>query len=291
MRLPDWIKTETKWASQGTPGFKSDPHATLNLLRTQRLITVCEEARCPNRGFCFSKPTATFMILGDTCTRQCSFCSVKKGLPSDPHHEEPVRVAEASKAMGLRYVVITSVTRDDLPDGGASHFAATVRAVKCRMPETKVEILIPDFQGNIEALKAVLQSRPDVLNHNIETVRSLFSKVRPQADYEQSLSVLRNAKTLAPHIKTKSGFMLGFGETKEEVISLLKDLRKVGCNLLTAGQYLRPSKKNVPVVEYKQPAFFEDLKNVALELGFDNVACGPLVRSSMNAEEIYNSKR
>ncbi len=276
MRLPEWIKTKA-----------SGLHGTKTLLRNHGLSTVCEEARCPNKGHCFSKPTATFMILGDHCTRDCGFCSVKSGSPSFVDAEEPERVAEAAYEMGLRYVVITSVTRDDLPDGGALQFAETIRAVKNKLSDTKVEVLTPDFRGDVNSLKTVLDSGPDVFNHNMETVKRLYDVVRPQADYECSINVLRNAKKIAPDIKTKSGLMLGFGETVDEVVELLKDLRGIGCDFLTIGQYLRPSKKNLPVVEYIRPEVFEELKEAALELGFEFVASGPLVRSSMNAEDMY----
>lgn len=276
MRLPEWIKVKA-----------SGLHNTKSLLRNHGLSTVCEEARCPNKGYCFSKPTATFMILGDHCTRDCGFCSVKYGNPSFVDAEEPERVAEAAYAMGLRYVVITSVTRDDLPDGGALQFAKTIRAVKNKLPDSKVEVLTPDFKGDVNSLKIVLDSWPDVFNHNMETIKRLYYKVRPHADYECSLGVLENVKKMASEIKTKSGLMLGFGETFDEVIDLFKDLRNAGCDFLTVGQYLRPSKKNLPVVEYIRPEVFEELKEAALELGFEFVAAGPLVRSSMNAEEMY----
>ncbi|WP_333655193.1 lipoyl synthase [Dissulfurispira sp.] len=276
MRLPEWIKTKA-----------SGLHGTKTLLRSHGLSTVCEEARCPNKGHCFSKPTATFMILGDHCTRDCGFCSVKSGNPAFVDAEEPERVAEAAYEMGLRYVVITSVTRDDLPDGGALQFAETVRAVKNKLPDTKVEVLTPDFKGDVNSLKTVLDAGPDVFNHNVETVKRLYDVVRPQADYECSLDVLKNAKSIAPEIKTKSGLMLGLGETMNEVIELFNDLRRAGCDFLTIGQYLRPSKKNLPVVEYIRPEVFEELKEAALEMGFEFVAAGPLVRSSMNAEDMY----
>jgi lipoic acid synthetase len=276
MRLPKWIKVKT-----------SGLHETKALLRTRRLSTVCEEARCPNKGFCFSKPTATFLILGDSCTRNCGFCSVNSGVVCAPDAEEPIRVAEAAKELGLKYVVVTSVTRDDLPDGGASQFAATIKAIRNRLPHTKIEVLTPDFQGSIDALGIVLDANPDVFNHNIETVSRLYDTVRPQADYGRSLNVLKTAKALAPHIKTKSGLMLGFGETVDEALEALRHLRAAECDLLTVGQYLRPTKKNLPVVEYIRPEVFESLKQSALDMGFEFAACGPLVRSSMNAEEMY----
>jgi lipoic acid synthetase len=225
------------------------------------------------------------MILGDHCTRDCGFCSVKSGSPSFVDAEEPERVAEAAYEMGLRYVVITSVTRDDLPDGGALQFAKTIRAVKSKLPDTKVEVLTPDFKGDVNSLKIVLDAGPDVFNHNMETIKRLYDVVRPQADYECSINVLRNAKKIAPDIKTKSGMMLGLGETLDEVIDLFKDLRNAGCDFLTVGQYLRPTKKNLPVVEYIRPEIFDEIKKKAIELGFEFVASGPLVRSSMNAEE------
>ena len=279
LRLPEWIKIKT-----------SGLHAAKSLLRGHRLATVCEEAGCPNQGICFSKPTATFMILGNTCTRNCSFCAVKSGPPADIDMAEPERVAEAALEMALKYVVITSVTRDDLQDGGASMFASTIRAVKKLLPGSGIEVLTPDFKGDPNALKTVLEAGPDVFNHNIETVRRLYPQVRPQADYHRSLNVLLNAKKMAPHIRTKSGLMLGLGETFDEVAELLGNLRGVDCNFLTVGQYLRPSKKNHPVVEYIRPEVFDMLKLKALELGFDFVASGPLVRSSMNAEEMYGSR-
>ncbi len=275
-RLPEWIKTKA-----------SGLHETKTFLRNHGLSTVCEEARCPNKGHCFSKPTATFMILGNSCTRDCGFCSVKSGNPSFVDAEEPERVAEAAHEMGLRYVVITSVTRDDLYDGGALQFAMTVKAVKNRLPDARVEVLTPDFKGNVNSLKTVLDARPDVFNHNMETVKRLYGVVRPQADYERSLNVLRNAKKIAPDIKTKSGLMLGLGENIDEIIGLFKDLREAECDFLTVGQYLRPSKKNLPVVEYIRPEIFEELKKTALKVGFEFVASGPLVRSSMNAEDMY----
>ncbi|MBA4349101.1 MAG: lipoyl synthase [Thermodesulfovibrio sp.] len=294
-RLPEWIKSQLKSHSLilDDKGC-SDPkilnyklHSTKSLLRNHKLSTVCEEARCPNTVFCFSKPTATFMILGDVCTRNCAFCSVKSGMPSGVDIEEPEKIAEAALEMGLRYIVITSVTRDDLPDGGASQFAAAVKAVKNKLPEAKVEVLIPDFRGDIDALRVVVESAPDVFNHNIETVKRLYEKIRPQADYKRSLNVLYNARKINPGMRTKSGLMLGFGETRDEVLELFNDLRSAGCKYLTIGQYLRPAKKNLPVVEYIKPDVFEDLKETAVDLGFEYVAAGPLVRSSMNAEEMY----
>lgn len=279
MRLPDWVKA------------KYPSHESLELkksLRRRGLHTVCEEARCPNMGECFSRPTATFLIMGSRCTRNCGFCSVKSAPPFPLDPEEPEQVAIAAKEMNLKYVVITSVTRDDLPDGGAGHFARTIHAVKEAMPGAKVEVLTPDFKGNKNALKVVLSAMPNVFNHNVETVPGLYPTVRPQADYIRSLSVLKSAKGMAPGIPVKSGLMLGLGESREEVYQLLKDLRECGCEMVTIGQYLQPAKENLPVVEYIKPEIFEELKSAALAMGFKSVASGPLVRSSMNAEEYYS---
>src|SRR5271157_5951677 len=222
MRLPDWIKTTA-----------ADLHYTKDLLRGHRLTTVCEEARCPNKGVCFSKPTAAFMIMGDRCTRNCAFCSVKPGIPAELDAAEPERVAEAALELGLRYVVVTSVTRDDLPDGGASHFAATIRALKNTLPDAKIEVLTPDFQGDAGALKTVLDASPDVFNHNIETVKRLYATVRPQADYRRSLEVHKIARAMRADIKTKTGLMVGLGETVDEVKEVFRDIRISGCDFLT----------------------------------------------------------
>jgi len=279
MRLPEWIKVKS---AVGT-------HGTKQILRSRGLSTVCEEARCPNQGECFSKPTATFMIMGSVCTRNCGFCSVESSVPGPLDRNEPERVALAAKDMGLKYAVITSVTRDDLPDGGAGHFAETVSAVKRHLPQARVEVLTPDFKGDRNALKTVLDSLPDVYNHNIETVPRLYSHVRPQANYERSLIVLRNAKKIAPDITIKSGLMVGLGETFDEIVSVLKDIKAAGCESVTIGQYLRPSKKNLPVSEYIMPEIFNEYKEIGLNMGFKYVASAPLVRSSMNAEEMYNN--
>jgi len=251
------------------------------------LSTVCEEARCPNRGECFAKPTATFMILGRNCTRNCGFCSVSSLGPGAVDDKEPENIASAAKEMGLRYIVITSVTRDDLPDGGAAQFAKTIKAIREKMSSVKIEVLTPDFLGDRAALRTVLEAGPDVFNHNVETTARLYPAVRPSADYERSLSVLEHSKEIAPDIYTKSGFMLGLGETYDEAITILRDLRKVDCDFVTIGQYLRPTKENLPVVEYIRPEIFEDLRLKALDVGFKYAASGPLVRSSMNAEEMF----
>ncbi|QWR78366.1 lipoyl synthase [Candidatus Magnetomonas plexicatena] len=279
-RLPEWLKTNT---------FE-DLRDTKVLLRKKRLRTVCEEARCPNKGYCFNKPTATFMILGDSCTRNCGFCSVSHTGAQPLDADEPERVAEAAFEMRLKHVVITSVTRDDLPDGGAAHFAKTVLAVRQRLPQSVIEVLTPDFKGDVGALKIVTDSAPDVFNHNVETVPSLYSIVRPEADYEMSLTVLRNARELLNGSRTKSGLMVGLGERFDEVIAVLKDLRAVGCNYVTIGQYLRPKKSNLPVVQYVHPDIFLKYKEEALLLGFEAVASAPLVRSSMDAFEL-NAKQ
>lgn len=227
--------------------------------------------------------------MGDLCTRNCAFCSVRPGIPAPLDAGEPRRVAEAALELDLRYVVITSVTRDDLHDGGASHFAATIRAIKKKLAGIKVEVLTPDFKGNWNALDVVLEAGPDVFNHNVETAERLYGIVRPQADYRRSLEVLDRAKTLNAGVKTKSGLMVGLGETIDEVKEVVRDIRAAGCDFLTVGQYLRPEKKNLPVVKYIHPDVFEELKRYALGLGFEFVASGPLVRSSMNAEEMYDS--
>lgn len=277
MRLPEWIKKRSH----------ADQHYTKHLLRRHRLSTVCEEARCPNKFECFSKPTAAFMILGSSCTRNCGFCSVNSYMPENVDENEPENVALAAEEMGLKYVVITSVTRDDLSDGGAGHFAKTITSIRQRIPHVKIEVLTPDFKGNINSLKTVLEAKPDVYNHNIETVERLYSAVRPEADYRRSLYILNCAKKIAPEINTKSGFMLGLGESYEEVIILLNELREVGCDFVTIGQYLKPNRNSLPVVEYIRPELFEHLREIALNAGFRYTASGPLVRSSMNAEEIY----
>lgn len=280
MRHPEWIKVQ----SSGT-------HETKKILRRYGMSTVCEEARCPNQGKCFSKKTATFMILGNRCTRNCSFCAVKSDKPLPLDYDEPERVARASLALGLEFVVITSVTRDDLPDGGAGHFASTIKALKLKKERIQVEVLTPDFKGNVHALHTVLHAAPEVFNHNIETVPRLYSKVRPLADYDISLNVLHAAKSLDPRIKTKSGLMLGLGEKESEVLSVMRDLRKSRCDLLTIGQYLRPRKENIPVVEYIKPEVFDHYRMKGLEMGFKAVASSPLTRSSINAEALCRDVR
>ena len=259
-----------------------------SILDEANLHTVCEEARCPNLGECFSKGTATVLILGRICTRNCGFCAVEHGMPILPDDEEPKKVAQAVKKMGLQYVVITSVTRDDLPDGGASHFAKAIQAIRALDCKIKVEVLIPDFKGALSSLKTVLKERPDVLNHNIETIFRLYPEVRPQADYKKSLHLLKRSKENYPHILTKSGFMLGLGEMEEEVLDLLRDLREVGCDFLTIGQYLQPCLDRLPVVRYISPEEFEEYKRIGERMGFKAIASAPFVRSSFQASQMYN---
>jgi len=257
------------------------------LIEQYQLNTVCQSAHCPNIGDCWGKRTATFMILGDVCTRNCRFCAVQPGVPGIIDAGEPMRVAEAVAALSLRYVVITSVTRDDLPDGGASIFAATIREIKKAAPSCHVEVLIPDFQGSAPALSTVIAAKPDVLNHNIETVPSLYPLVRPQADYRRSLSLLAMAKQQG--MITKTGLMLGLGETVEEIIAVMQELRDVNCDLLTLGQYLQPSSKHLLIDRYVTQEEFKRLKQVGMNLGFLHVESGPLVRSSYHAASGYDA--
>ncbi len=251
--------------------------------------TVCQSARCPNLGECFARGSATFMILGDVCTRDCRFCAVAHGEPAPPDEEEPGRVAEAAGGLGLRHVVVTSVTRDDLPDGGAVHFAATVSAIRERLPGATVETLTPDFGGSREALRTVLAAGPDVFNHNVETVPRLYPEVRPQADYERSLRVLAQARAMGGGAPTKSGFMVGLGETEDEVAALLRDLRGAGVEAVTVGQYLQPTRRHLPVAEYVRPGVFQEYERAARAMGFRHVMAGPLVRSSYHAEDLLGS--
>lgn len=259
--------------------------AVRSLLRRQKLHSVCESAMCPNLGECFSRRTATFMILGNVCTRHCGYCAVDSGAPQPIDPEEPHRVAEAAAGLGLRHVVVTSVTRDDLPDGGAAHFAETVRAIRRRCPSALVEVLIPDFGGSRSALQLVLDAEPDVLNHNVETVPRLFPTVRPQGDYGRSLELLAWAGSHLARGHTKSGLMVGLGESEEEVVQVMRDLRGIGCDVFTVGQYLRPSKAHLEVRRYYAPEDFDRLKAVGESMGFLMVAAGPFVRSSYNADQ------
>ncbi len=276
-RKPSWIRAQF-------PGGERYGEI-VRLLNEETLNTVCQEARCPNIGECFNRGTATFMILGDTCTRACGFCAVTSGRPAPIDWTEPSRLAEAVERLKLSYVVITSVNRDDTPDGGAQIFASCIELIRRRRPETAVEVLVPDFVGNWNALETVLSAGPTVLNHNVETVRRLYPQVRFQARYERSLELLRRASEWNPHIPTKTGFMLGLGEERDEVSALLRDLRDVNVELLTVGQYLRPSSKHLPVVRYAPPEEFDSIRQEALSLGFRHVESGPMVRSSYHADE------
>lgn len=258
-----------------------------SILEGTALHTVCEEARCPNLGECFSKGTATFLILGRICSRNCGFCAVEHGIPPLLDRREPENVAQAIKEMGLQYIVITSVTRDDLPDGGASHYAEVIRAIRALGKKIKVEVLIPDFLGAPHALDRVLKERPDVLNHNVETVPRLYPVVRPQANYLRSLHLLKRSKEHSPEILTKSGFMLGLGEDRSEVLNLMKDLREVECEFLTIGQYLQPRSDRLPVFRYIPPEEFEELRRIGEEMGFRAVASSPFVRSSFHASQMF----
>jgi lipoic acid synthetase len=256
------------------------------ILRGLKLHTVCESAKCPNRMECFCDRTATFMLLGDVCSRDCSFCSVAGGVPEMPDPDEPDRVAEAAVRMGLEHVVMTSVTRDDLPHGGAAHFAAAIGAVRRHLPQATVEVLTPDFKGDSEALRTVLEAGPDVFNHNLETVEELYLLVRPQADYERSLCMLRSAKRVSPEVKTKSGLIVGLGETRSQLSRSLRDLAQAGCDMLTIGQYLRPSREQIKVERFLSPDEFEELGKEAQEAGIPVVASAPFVRSSYRAREL-----
>ncbi|MFN8420486.1 MAG: lipoyl synthase [Anaerolineae bacterium] len=254
------------------------------LMRSKTLHTVCEEAHCPNIGECWGRGTATFLMMGDVCTRSCGFCDIKTGRPNPLDWAEPIRVADAVKAMNLRHVVITSVNRDERPDGGAPIFAMVIRRIRQVHPGCSIEVLIPDFKGKADALQIVMNAQPEILNHNVETVPRLFKKVQPQDKYDWALTTLRNAKSMDPLVLTKTGIMLGLGETFDEVVEVMRDLAGVGTDILTLGQYLQPSKKHLPVERYYEPQEFDDLKRIGLELGFKWVESGPLVRSSYRAE-------
>ncbi len=259
-----------------------------NLLKKHNIHTICQSAKCPNISECWTHRTATFLILGDTCTRNCSFCVVKKGTPSPPSEDEASRVAEAASSMGLRYVVITSVTRDDLSDGGAFLFVETIKAIRQKIPSAKIEVLTPDFNGNDEALMTVVAAKPDIFNHNVEVPESLYPAInRPIENYRGSLRVLERVKEFGAI--TKSGMMIGMGESTEDILHTFSDLRRMGCNLLTVGQYLQPSRDNAPVIKFYSPLEFEQLRKIALDFGFEEVEAGPLVRSSYRAHRMYTS--
>lgn len=259
-----------------------------NLLKDGNIHTICQSAKCPNIAECWSHRTATFLILGDTCTRNCAFCAVKKGTPSPPVEDEPTRVADVASEMGLRYVVVTSVTRDDISDGGAFLFVDTIRAIRENIPAAKIEVLTPDFNGNQEALMTVVAARPDIFNHNVEVPEILYPAInRPKENYRRSLGVLERAKEFGAN--TKSGMMIGLGESTEDILHTFSDIRRTGCNLLTIGQYLQPSRKNAAVKKYYSPLEFEQLKKIALDFGFEEVEAGPLVRSSYRAHRMYKA--
>ena len=277
-RLPPWLKRRLPHAGQTA--------AVRQRLDRYGLATVCDGAACPNRGECYAAGTATFLILGETCTRNCRFCAIPDSPPGPPRDDEPTAVAEAAREMGLSYVVITSVTRDDLPDGGAGHFARTIHAVRAACPEARVEVLTPDFQGDEAALKVVLDAGPDVFNHNVETVPRLYATVRPQADYTRSLAVLAAARRLGARI-TKSGLMVGLGERDDEIEQVLRDLRAVEVDVVTIGQYLAPTGSHLPVERFVTPERFDDWRRAAEAMGFRAVASGPFVRSSYHAKDVF----
>ncbi len=278
---PEWLKVR----APGSPNYLR----LRGLMRELNLHTVCEEAHCPNIGECWHHGTATFMIMGDVCTRACGYCNVRHGAPAALDEAEPVNLAHAVQAMALDYVVITSVDRDDLPDFGAGVFARTVREIRQRRPECRIEVLIPDFQGREAPLRTVLEAGPDVLNHNTETVPSLYRMARPGGRYPRALELLGRARQFAPAIPTKTGLMVGLGESQAELVEVLRDLRAVDCQILTIGQYLRPTLAHLPMVRYYTPEEFQDLKRIALDLGFGHVESGPLVRSSYHAHEQADS--
>ena len=278
-RLPDWLKTKA--------GKFRQMAATDAMLREDDIVTVCQEARCPNIGECWSHKTATFMIGGEHCTRNCGFCNVSTAKPEALESDEPARVARSARKLGLKYVVITSVDRDDLPDGGAAHWVETIERVRAELPDAKVEILTPDWRGKWDDLLTVAATRPDVYNHNIETVPSLYKWVRPGSKYERSLELLRRVKEFDASIKTKSGLMLGLGETKEQVVEVLRDLKANGVDFITIGQYLRPTPRHLPVARYVPPAEFDELRVIGENMGFEMVASGPFVRSSYHAGEDF----
>ena len=280
-RLPEWLKVRMP----GSPRYLE----LQNLMKNQKLHTVCEEAHCPNIGECWDRGTATFMILGEICTRACRYCAVTTGQPNGLDLQEPKRVAETVRSMGLRYCVITSVNRDDLPDGGAYIFASCINKIREVSPDCRIEVLIPDFAGSWTAVKRVIEARPAVLNHNIESTVRIFPKVRPKGSYELSMKLLAKAKDIDPDTVTKSGIIVGMGESVDEVIETMADLRKVDCDLLTIGQYLRPSIKHLAIDRFYKPEEFEELRKTGEAMGFKHVASGPLVRSSYHADEQHDA--
>lgn len=282
MKKPDWLKIKVTGDSANAE--------VQDILTKLSLNTVCKEANCPNKMECFHRRTATFMILGKVCTRNCTFCNVTKGITECVDENEPLNIAEAVKKLNLKHVVVTSVTRDDLPDGGAGHFAAVINEVRKLNPAVTIEVLIPDFNGDKAALKKVVAAKPDIINHNVETIPSLYPEVRPKAIYERSLDLLKDVKVMDKSIATKSGIMVGLGENEDEVIALMHDLRDIGCDIMTIGQYLAPSKMHHPVIEYIHPDLFEKYRQVGIELGFKYVASAPLVRSSYHADKVFEAK-
>ncbi|NQT69804.1 MAG: lipoyl synthase [Desulfobacteraceae bacterium] len=281
MNKPTWLKKRLP--------READYENVRALLKKSRLHTVCQEANCPNLWECFSRKTATFLIMGDRCTRNCRFCAVAHGPASPPDPSEPIRVAEAVETLQLRYVVITSVTRDDLADGGAEFFARSVYEIKKRDADVLVEVLVPDFQGDIEAVRTIIEVRPDAVSHNLETVPRLYATVRPEAKYRRSLDILRHVTSCDPTIYTKSGLMLGLGESDEEILGTLQDLLEAECSLLTLGQYLQPTPQHLPVQRFVSPEKFDKWREIALEMGFAEVASGPFVRSSYKARKLYRT--
>jgi lipoyl synthase len=283
MRHPEWIRTKLTRTARGG--------AVRGAVAAGRLHTICEEARCPNRGECWDAGTATFLVLGGVCTRNCKYCSVNHGIPGPAEPDEPRRVAVAVRELGCRYAVITSVTRDDMPDGGAAHFAAVVRALRDTVPGIKIELLVPDFKCDASAITAAVDSQPDVFGHNIEVVRRLFSALRPQGNYDRSLALFDIARRRRPGLPLKSGLMVGLGETREEITVAMNDLRAAGVSIVTVGQYLQPSRERAPVSRYVPPDEFEGIRAEALALGFSHAMCGPLVRSSYHAGEVFNEDK
>lgn len=277
LRIPPWLRIELPRDRNfsGTKDLLSDLH----------LNTVCQSAKCPNCWECFSRKVATFLIMGTVCTRNCAFCNITPGQTAPLEADEPARVAEAARRLGLKHVVITSVTRDDLPDGGAAHFAATIRAVREIIPECTIEVLIPDFQGDWDALKVVLDAKPDILNHNVETVPTLYGRIRPKADYRQSLDLLAKSKELAPEIPTKSGIMVGLGETDTQIMTVLDDFAAISCDIVTIGQYMQPSREHPMVERYVTPQSFDEYAAAGTAKGIKNMFSAPLVRSSYLAEK------
>lgn len=277
-RLPEWLK-------KGIINTDTTKKVR-NILKTHNLNTVCDKARCPNKNECYSSNTATFLIMGNICTRNCKFCSIEKNKPEDLNNKEPFEIASAVKKLGLTYVVITSVTRDDLPDGGADHFARTINSLRSLNKDIKIEVLTPDFNGNINSIHDVIRACPDVFNHNIETVKELYQTVRPQAKYDRSLELLKLIKETNPAIYTKSGLMVGFGETTEQIKETLFDLNKNNCDIVTIGQYIQPTKEHIEVEKYYTPEEFDNLSQIAQKIGIKHVTAAPLVRSSYKAKTI-----